>query len=275
MADDNRIVVNELLASTVHAIATAKLTKEIIVVFLGFYDAALVNGAKSILMDVELIPRRSTRNTGKDAREKDLLEIIDCIRKTDWKGINVKFAAVDLTHVCNVPSALGDELSLRAEMTNLKRKFEDLTSCYNEIKSISDQVEHITETIQDQLQNKREPLPNISTQLVSIRPEKLDIQIPTLIGERTADGTSRPETPLYSQIMARAYNNSQGQISTTADKTQEGYTLVTHKKPRRKSKAVTGKISGSQISVGQKTAWYIIHHKVLVRNQRRTSYFAR
>lgn len=249
MEDNPQPIINELLASAIHAIITAKLNPEIVAAFTRFYDGDKINQAKNCLMDLELIPRRSLRQLkDQEAREKSILEIIQSLRKTDWQGNDQQFAAVDLGAICRVPSALGDEIQLRSEVDDLKRKFEDLTAAFEEVKHARLTVERAIETVVSYQNSTNEH--ETSTQAP-------DSQIMHLPNNIAAPPPVRSESPiLYSQIAALARHATSEQQTTTVKQDNDGFTKVTRRRTlhgKAKHNVVVGGLSNSQIkSVAKK-----------------------
>lgn len=152
--------------------------------------------------------------------------------KHDWQGKKICFAAINLQDVCKVPAALGDELALRAEVTELKLKFEDMTKLYLEVKHIADKVSEATQQINT---------------LLSLQPGEGNTQCANTVTdenplssveEKTVSEAIRPKSPiLYSQITAG------GLVTPVEPESNEGtWTTVTNKrKPTKSPKPKTGK----------------------------------
>lgn len=89
------------------------------------------------------------------------------MHKIDWMGKTHKFAAIDLDKVCRVPAGLGDELVLRAEMQELKLKFQDLASAFEDVKQLSISVSKSADDVVSSIRTVNQqspPLPNPQTQ---------------------------------------------------------------------------------------------------------------
>lgn len=119
------VIVCELLTSAQHACLNGRTADEVANVFSTFYSNEDVTNAQTQLYNLGLMGKRSTRVKDATTRERDILQIILCLSKIDWKGKHIQFAAADLSRVCNVPAGIGDELQLRREMRELKIKMED------------------------------------------------------------------------------------------------------------------------------------------------------
>lgn len=88
----SQIIIDELLCSVANAIHTGKIDKDIVPTFSNFFDATLVKDAKQKLVTHGILPSRSSRQV-KDGKQKDICEILECLRKLDWKTTPFKFAA--------------------------------------------------------------------------------------------------------------------------------------------------------------------------------------
>jgi len=207
--------VNELLASAQHAILGARTVDEIVAAFFKVYDDAMIQDAQLKLTQLGYLGKRSERR-GTAARERDITEIIKCMQKIDWMGKSHKFAAIDLDKVCRVPAGLGDELVLRAEMQDLKLKFQDLTSAFEDVKQLSVKVSKSADEVVSAIEKIHEPRKQQPTSAYS-KPPLLNISA-SQRGCSDPGGSSRPETPLYSQIMALKYNQQESGTETPEQK---------------------------------------------------------
>ncbi len=233
------IIICELLASAQQACLNGRNADEIANVFSTFYSNEDVTNAQSQLFNLGIMGKRSTRSKDSTARERDVLQIILCLSKHDWKGKHVQFAAADLNKVCNVPAGLGDELQLRREMRELKIKMEDLMSAFLEIRAISSDISKTTTEICN-LTDRKKTNKN-QTDNLKQKPDQLVISNRNV---NEAEGSSRPDTPLYSQIAA--LRNMQSN-----DGKEGAWNTVQKKKRPRKTLSVVGSSQETKIKAIQ------------------------
>ncbi len=235
-AVEQKIIVNELLASAKHAIITAKTKTEIELAFSKFYGEAAIIEAKKVLVNLALVPPKITRKVDK---AKEIGQIIDCLQQTDWKGINTNFAAVDLERICKVSSGIGDEMQFRMEIIELRNKFETLTSEVEKINKLTDVVTKASENIQNANSIKHNGGLFYSS-VVSRNVRKAPDQ----------DLQRRPSSPPLTQKIALQNHNvpvktPEEEAPHNSTLVNEGFTLVNHKK--RKSKIIQGKALSSHV----------------------------
>lgn len=169
------------------------------------------------------------------------------MHKIDWMGKSHKFAAIDLDKVCRVPAGLGDELVMRAEMQELKLKFQDLASAFDEVKQLTISVSKSADDVVSAIGTVNQlspPLPNPQTQS---KTPPLDLNL-TQKTAREPDGSSRPETPLYSQIMAMKYNKPDSK--EIAHGGNAGWKMISRKKKpkiEKKQMGIVGQLKSTCI----------------------------
>lgn len=206
-----------------NAILDAKKTPEIITTFENYYDETAIAAAFEVLG-----LKRSAR---KRDRKIDLDDLLNHLRKEDWKGKNVRFAAVDFKKICQVPSGIGDELNLRYELIELRTKFNDMTAVLEDVKNLGKNVQIINDTFAKAL---------TSTELVaqpkpcnSLKTRKPRVLIPR-----------PPPTPPPSQIHAMKNNKSDTDQDISneiniEETVNDQFTLVTRRK-RSSGKIIVG-----------------------------------
>lgn len=212
-----KIFVNELLISAQHAMETGKTTDDILIAFSKFYSDENVLDARKLLATLEVIGKTTGRKIDKS---KEILNIIKCLRDVDWLGKNINFAAVDMRRVCYVAAAIGDEIQFRAEIQELKTKFEDLTSALGEVKNLSKTVTSTTNEVMTSLQNFQQATPTTYSSVVRENQEPQH--------DLAGAPLRRAVSPPISQKMAMKRHQQQ------LAEPDEGFKTVTYKKKRPK-----------------------------------------
>lgn len=172
-------------------------------------------------MGLSLLAPKITRKLDK---QKEIGQMIDCLQQTDWRGINTKFAAVDLEKICKVSSGIGDELQFCMEISELRNKFETLVSDVEGINKLTEVVTRASENIQNRHMMKNNEK-NLYPSVVSRDVRKTQNR-----------GYQRPpSSPPLSQKVALGEHNLLGisleeEIPHNSTLKNDGFTIVKRKK---------------------------------------------
>ncbi|CAL8105662.1 unnamed protein product [Orchesella dallaii] len=224
------VLVNELLCATIHAILEGRTNDEILPSFVTFYEDDEIQIARQVVY--KLIDKRFAKRS--NAKEKDLNEIIGYLRGADFRGNDIKFAAINLSRVCTVYSGIGDERQLRSEVRELRTKFESLTSDLSTIKQLSSSLEGLAAD----MKVSNEAIKNLKA------PTYLQAAKQSIRKGRQHTEPRRPATPPPSQIIAM--NNGQYDRKESSD--PEGdFMIVRNRRKTLKPKVAVGGAADSNI----------------------------
>lgn len=153
--NEKKLIVNELLASAWHAIQGGKLTPDIAQTFAFYYDDKEVKLAYEEMntwisacdLNRDLLPRRSASKDKSEARQKDIVKIIDVIRDIDWQNKDIPFLVAGIGRICTVYGSLRDEIQSRGEMQRLAAKVNALEVVCQTLTGLSGKIEKLTETL--------------------------------------------------------------------------------------------------------------------------------
>jgi len=214
------LVVNELLASAQHAILTGKLTDEISETFNYFYNDADVHEARKILYAV--VEKRLTTHKGDDAKKKDIADILSILRNKDQQVKITSFGVLDLSKCCRVFSAIGDEIQLRSEISELRIKFAELSTAFQDIKRMTTAIETMSTEIASP--STAASIKNMSVAFRSLQSgsnasNTVQIKRPTYLSvanegtrRRHVTGASRPRTPVSPTISQKVAMQSEQKV---------------------------------------------------------------
>ncbi|CAL8148269.1 unnamed protein product [Orchesella dallaii] len=225
------VIINELLVSLQHAIITCRITDDIVEAFSAFYEDTEIAEARNIVLTI--YEQRST--TRKFDKKKVVAELLDYLRKDDFKGKNIAFAAINIFKICNVHAGIGEEL--RQEIHDLKVKYSSLTNACGELKKFSDGVENIVEEVK--LIATSVAKPTIPSYL-NVAKE----------GNRTrhVTGASRPTTPASPPISQKVAMGTYPQFDQNiSEKETNGFILVERKKRTKSSTSGVGGTATSNV----------------------------
>jgi len=156
--DQGQRIINELLASACHAITTSKTDEQIATSFALFYDDDSVKEAYDKLKIFYSLPRRCQKKDRVEARIKDVSEIVNALREIDWTAKNVQFLVSDISKICYVHGGLGDEIQMRDELQQVKRRLSAMEEQVSINADMNSKVNQILETV-----NRLKDAPNTST----------------------------------------------------------------------------------------------------------------
>lgn len=145
-----KLIVNELLTSAKHAIDTGKSSTDIIPSFLLFYDDKAIKSAHEALSSFignqeELksfrFSSRSRKTDKEEAKSTDIKNIVEALRKIDWKCEIFPFVASDISKVCYVYGSVRDEIQMRSEIHRINNRLAGLEELLQGIPGIANRID--------------------------------------------------------------------------------------------------------------------------------------
>lgn len=241
-----RIIISELLASTIHASMTGRTADDMVPVFTKFYNQEEIEKARDNLISLGCKIGKKSARKDSNSKLREITEIVKFLTDLDWQGKigkEVVFAAVNFTRICYVPINLSDDVQLRTEVTSLHKRFNDLESV---CKDLIAHVEAVTTKVTESTNKMKQSATSVMSKLnISSTPDISDKQPPPPppISSARPSSLNIMTTPLYSQIAALQTLNSD---HNTNDEPKQ-WSVVARKKKSKPKPLVLGQGNSMKI----------------------------
>lgn len=228
---EDQLIIDELLASGVHAINTGKLTVDITPSFSLFYDDKAVKAAHEKLKnyissrpDLKNIKlsTKSRKVDKNEAKSTDLTNIIDALRSIDWTGRILPFVVADISQICKVYGGLRDEIQLRDEVSQMKTRLENLEKILPNLRDVSTKVDTIVNNIKH--------LENNENKQATSKPLFREIVITT--GQKENTNRKNQRKPQTDTKQPPPHSHSQDEVRLTPP-SPSWKVVTTRKRPKK------------------------------------------